>query len=162
MLTHLPLLIRVVVLPPVMFLLESKNLSNLAVTQRRLPLIHLPRNGRIRRILLKELLRRECSSDGIVRRIEDLEAQPILLYTQIANLAKITSINVRPSVPLADLRGLDILWEVTLVLVGLDDVADAERVDIGVEAAGESAGYSLAAEFGDGVGVHGVYVHVFR
>jgi len=74
------LLIRVVVLPPVVFLLESKNIPNLAVTQRRLPLIHLPRNRRIRRILLQELLCRERSSDGIVRCIEDLEAQSILLY----------------------------------------------------------------------------------
>lgn len=43
----------------------------------------------------------------------------------------------------------------------LDDVADAEGVDVGAEAAGETAGAALAAEFAGGVGVHGVDIVVF-
>lgn len=39
-------------------------------------------------------------------------------------------------------------------------VADAQRVDVCVEAPGEAAGNALAHEFGDGVGVHGVDVEV--
>jgi hypothetical protein len=42
--------------------------------------------------------------------------------------------------------------------VRLDDVADTQGVDVGGEAAREAPSNALAAEFGDGVGVHGVYV----
>lgn len=72
--SHLLLFIRVVVLPPVMFLLESENISDLAVTQWRLPLVHLPCNGCIRGVLLQELFRRERSGNSVICRVEDLEA----------------------------------------------------------------------------------------
>jgi hypothetical protein len=42
--------------------------------------------------------------------------------------------------------------------VRLDDVADAQAVYVRLEASCEAAGYTLAAELGDGVGVHRVYV----
>ena len=43
----------------------------------------------------------------------------------------------------------------------LDDVADAEGVDVDVESAGKTSGAAFAAEFAGGVGVHGVDVVVF-
>jgi hypothetical protein len=42
--------------------------------------------------------------------------------------------------------------------VRLDNVTDSERVDVGVESACESTGYTLSDQLRDGVGVHGVDV----
>lgn len=154
-------MIRVVVLPPVVFFLETKHLLDLPIAQRRLPLVHLARDGRVRRILLEKLLGGECSRDGIIGSIEDLEAEVVFLHAQVANLAEIAGIDVGPGVALAHLGVLDVLGEVAGVLVGFDDVADAQGVDVCVEAAGKATGYALAAELRDGVGVHRIDVCVF-
>jgi hypothetical protein len=42
--------------------------------------------------------------------------------------------------------------------VRLDDIADAERIDVDAKSAGEAAGNAFAAELGNGVRVHGVYI----
>lgn len=46
------LIVRVVVLPPVMLFLEAQYLFDFPIAQRRFPLSHLPRNGRVGRKLL--------------------------------------------------------------------------------------------------------------
>ena len=65
---------------PRMFLLEPQHLSRLPIAQRALVLAHLPRNRRIRLRLLQILHRRHLQRRSRVRGIEDLEAQPALLY----------------------------------------------------------------------------------
>jgi hypothetical protein len=152
---------RLVVLSPVMLLLEAQHLPNLTVAQRRLPLAHLPRNWSVGTVLLEELPSRERRGDGVVGRVEHLESQPILLHTQIADLTEVSRVNVTPGIPLAHLGLVDVLGEVAFVLVRLDDVANAQGVDVGVETAGEASSYALAGELGDSVGVHGVDVGVF-
>jgi hypothetical protein len=141
-----------------MLLLESQHLLNLFITQRRLPLPQLPRDRRIRRMRFQKLFRRHRRRNRVVRRIEHLKSQPILLDTQITNLAQIPRVDITPRIPLAHRRVIDVRREIARVLVRLDDIADAQRVDVCVEAARETAGDALAAEFGDGIRVHGVHV----
>ena len=144
-----------------MLLLKPQHLSNLPITQRRLPLPHLPRNLHIRTILLQKFHRRHSRRNSIISSIENLKPHPILLDRQIADLAQVASVDVGPGVPLAGLRLADVFGEVTFVFVRFDDVADAEGVDVGVVAAGEGAGCAFAAEFAESVGVHGVVVVIF-
>jgi hypothetical protein len=141
-----------------MFLLEPQHLLDLAITQRRLPLIQVPRNRGVWTILLQELTCWERRSNRIIRRIKHLKSQSVFLDTQIANLAQIPCVDVAPRIALAHRRIINVFREIALVLVRLDDVADAQRVNVGVEAARETAGHALAAEFGNGVCVHGVHV----
>jgi hypothetical protein len=141
-----------------MLFLETQNIFNLLITQRRLPLSHLPRDLRIGTHILQQLRRRHRRRDAIIRRIEHLEAQPIFLHAKVANLAQIPRVDITPRVPLPARGVAHVLGEVPRVLVRLDHVADAQRVDVGAEAPREAAGYALAAQLGDGVGVHGVDV----
>jgi hypothetical protein len=153
-----PLRVRIIILPPIMLFLEPKHLLNLPITQRRLPLPHVPRHGTIRRKLLQELARRKRGCDGVVGRVEHLKPQPVLLHTQIAYLPQIPRVDITPRIPLAHGRILDIRGKISLILMRLDDIAYSERVDICVEAARETPGYPLAAKFTDGVSVHGIDV----
>ena len=71
----------------------------------------------------------ERRSDGVVGRVEHLEAQAVFLDAQVADLAKVACVNVAPGVALADDGRGEVGGEVLGVFVGLDDVADAEGVD---------------------------------
>jgi hypothetical protein len=144
-----------------MFLLEPQHLPNFPITQRRLPLLHFSRDRRVGTVLFQELPCRECCGDGIVGGIEHLESQSILLHTQITYLTQVPCIDITPSIALAHLWIVDVLWEIVLVLVGLDNIADAEGIDISIESTSETPGDTLAAEFGYGVRVHWVYVKGF-
>jgi hypothetical protein len=144
-----------------MLFLEPQHISNLLITQRRLPLVHLPRNRTIWRKLLEKLSRRERRSDCVVRRVEHLKPKPIFLHAQITNLTQVPCVDITPRIPLAHARIANVLWEIALVLVRLDDISDPEGVNVGVEAACETAGDTLATEFGDGVCVHGIDVVSF-
>ncbi len=141
-----------------MLLLETQHLSDLAITQRRLPLTHLPCNLRVRRILPQEPCRRHRRGDGIIRRVEYLKPQSILPDRQMTNLAQIPRVDVAPRIALPRLGLAYMCGEVTLVFVGFDDIPNAEDVDVVVEAAGEGAGGALATELAAGVCVHGVDV----
>jgi hypothetical protein len=68
------LALMLVILPPIVLLLEPKHILDLLITQRRLPLTHLPRNGRVRCKFLQNLLRRHCRCNRIIRRIEHLKS----------------------------------------------------------------------------------------
>jgi hypothetical protein len=152
---------RLVVLPPIMLILESKNLLDLPITQRRLPLTHLPCHRSVRRILLQELLGRHLCRDETVGSIEDLEPKPRLLNSQVTHLAQVPRIDVRPSIALPGHGLVDVRGEVALVLVRLDDIADAQDVNIISEAPREASSGLFAADLAQSVGVHGVDVVVF-
>jgi len=77
-----------------MLILEAKDLFDLPITQRRLPLTHLPSHRRIRRILLQELLGRHLCRDETVRSVEDLEPKPGLLNSKITHLAQVPRIDI--------------------------------------------------------------------
>ena len=143
-----------------MHVLVAQHLPNLPITQRSLPLAHLARDLHARTRLLQKLHSRHPSRDRIVRRIKNLEAQAISLDAAVANLAEIARVDVAPGVTLAGSGRIEVGGEIAGVLVGLDDVADAEGVDIDAEAAGEGAGGALAAQLGGGVAVFRVDVVV--
>ena len=142
-------LLGLVVLTPIMLFLESKHLSDLPVTQRRLKLTHLASNRCIGSYLLQVLLSRHSGRNSIISSVENLKAQTILFDTQIADLTQVTGVNVGPCISLSALGLADDVGEVSLVLVGLDYVADAEDVDVAViEAAGEGSRGFLTADLG--------------
>lgn len=144
-----------------MLVLEPQHLPDLPVRQRRLILAHLPRHRRTRRELLQHLGRWFPRRDGIVGRVEHLEAQPILLHAPIADLAQVPRVNVAPRVPLARLGFAHEVREEGLVLVGLDDVADPQGVDVDAgEAARESPRAPLPAQLAGRVRVLRVVVVV--
>lgn len=148
--------LRLVVLSPIMNILESQNLPDLPVAQRCLPLSHLPRNLCVRTVLLQKLRSRNLRRDGSVRSIEDLESQSTLLDRQITDLAQISGINIRPGIPLPRHGIVDIGFEISGVLMRLDDISNSESVDVALETAGECSCGLLAADLGESVGVHGV------
>ena len=141
-----------------MRLLEPQHLLNLPIAQRRLPLPHLPRNRAIRRKLVQELARRKRRRDAVVGRVEHLKPQPVFPHAQIAYLAQIPRVDITPRIPLAHGGILDVRGEIPRVLVRLDDIAYAQRVDVRIEAAREAACDSLAAEFANRIRVHGIDV----
>lgn len=92
------------VLLPIMHILESQNLSDLAITKRRLILSHLARNLGLRIVLCQELLRLFPDRDCVICGIENLKAEPVLLDRQITDLPQVTGINIRPRVALTACR----------------------------------------------------------
>lgn len=144
---EVPPLLGLVILTPIMFFLEAQDLSDLAITQRRLKLAHLAGDRCIRAHLLQVLLSRHRSSYGIVSCVEDFKAQAILLDAQIADLTQVAGINVRPCIALSGLWFADNVGEVSLVLVRLDHIANAKDVDVAVvEAAREGSCGLLTAD----------------
>ena len=67
------------VLLPIMHILKSQNLSDLAITQRRLILSHLSRHLGLRIVLCQEFLRLLLDRNCVIRGIENLKAEPVLL-----------------------------------------------------------------------------------
>jgi hypothetical protein len=92
------------VLLPIMHILKSQNLSDLAITERRLILSHLARHLGSRIVLCQEILRLLPDRNCVIRGIEDLKAKPVLLDRQITNLPQVTGINVRPRIALTACR----------------------------------------------------------
>lgn len=144
-----------------MHVLVSQHLPDLPVTQRCFPLTHLSRDRYAGTLLLQELHRRHRGGDGVVRSIEDLETQSIVRDAQVADLAEISRIDVRPSIPFPGRGTIHVAGKVGLVLVRFDHVADAQRIDVRPKPAGEAAPASLAAQLRGGVRVHRVDVVVF-
>lgn len=62
-----------------MHILETQDLPNLPITQRRLILAHLARHLDVRTLLRQEVLRRLLHGDSVIRGVEDLETQSALL-----------------------------------------------------------------------------------
>jgi hypothetical protein len=62
-----------------MHVLKSQNLSDLAITQRRLILSHLSRHLGLRIVLCQEFLRLLPDRNCVIRGIENLKAEPVLL-----------------------------------------------------------------------------------
>lgn len=143
-----------------MHVLKPQNLPNLPITQRRLPLAHLPRHFHTRTHRLQNLPRRHPCRNRIIRRIKHLKPQPTLRHTPIANLPQIPCIDIAPRIALPRLWRLQIAREIARILVRLDHIADAQRIDIHAVAAGETARGALAAQLGGGVRVGGIDVVV--
>ena len=66
------------VLPPVMRLLEPQHLARLSIRQRRLELAHLASERRVRAEFCHRFAGRRVEGDGVVGRIEHLEAKAVL------------------------------------------------------------------------------------
>ena len=123
-----------------MLLNKPQHFPRFPIAKWALCLSHLPRNSRLRAILLQELLYRqvarpECRSG--VCGIEDLKAELVLFDAQVANLAEISSVDIAPGVAFSRHRLPQIFREVALVFMWFDDVPDAQGVDVVLEAAGE-------------------------
>lgn len=69
-----------------MHILESQNLSDLSITQRRFILSHLTRNLGLRIILCQKVFCRLPDRDCVIRGIEDLKAESVFLDRQITDL----------------------------------------------------------------------------
>ena len=100
-----------------MNILKSQNLSDLAITERRLIFSHLARHLGLRIVLCQKLLRLFPDCDCVIRGIENLKAEPILPNCQITNLPQVTGINVRPRIALTACRVGDVSREVSLIYV---------------------------------------------
>ena len=125
------------ILSPIMNILITEHFPNLPVAQGCFVFPHFPGDLRSRMILLQKVLGSPFHGDSIVGRIENLETQPALLDRKVADLAEITGINVTPSTSFARIRIFDISWKIPLIFMGLDDIANAERVDVVLEATGK-------------------------
>lgn len=91
----------------------------------------------------------------------DLKPEARLVNTATADLAQVASINVAPRVAFSRFGLVHVSWEVSLILVRLDDVPDSQRVDVDAVSAGERACGLFATDLGQGVRVHGVDVVIF-
>lgn len=142
---------------PIMLIHKPQHLPDLPVTQRRLSLPQLPLNFHTGTLFFQKLLRGaplQINGDEAIRRIEHLKPQPALLDPKVANLAQVARVNVRPGVALPRCRVGDERREIASVLVRLNDVADAECVDVRLEAARKGACRLLVAHLGEGVSCH--------
>lgn len=138
-----------------MLLLETEHITDLAIREWRLPLIHLPGDGNVRTVLLEELLRRDLGRDGRVRGVKDLEAQTGLHDAKVADLAQVSGIDVGPGVAFPRLGLVDYSLE-EVILVWLEDVADAQGVDVILVTASKGPCCLLSADLGESVAVHWV------
>ena len=77
-----------------MHILESQDLSNLAITQWCLIFSHLTSDLGFRVILCQKLLRRLLNRDRIICGVEDLKAESVFLDCQVTNLSQVAGINV--------------------------------------------------------------------
>ena len=107
------------ILPPIMRVLESQHLADLPIAQRRLVLAHLPRELGVRNLLGQELRGRDVAhGDGVVGRVEDLEAQAVLFDAQVADLAEVAGVDVRPGVAFAGRGFREVGGEVAGICMG--------------------------------------------
>jgi hypothetical protein len=127
--------------------LVTKHLSNLPIAQWRFIFSHFPRDLRPGIIFGQELLCSSLHGNGIICSVEYLESETAFLNGKIAYLSKVTSIDVAPRVSFSGRRIVDVSWKVSLILMGFDDVADAECIDIILEATGKSACCLLSTDF---------------
>lgn len=138
-------LLWLIVFSPIVLLLKPEHFSNFPIAQWRFPFTHLSRDRRVRTCFLQEFLRRHCSGDCVICRVEHLKAEPIFLHAKIAYLTQVSGIDIRPRIPLPAARIFDIIWEIALVLMRLDHVTDSQGVDIGAKSPGETSRTSLSA-----------------
>src|SRR5579883_3243440 len=148
------------VFPPVVLLLEAERFARLAVRQGRLPLAQRPRDRRIGAIALQELGSGDICGDRVVGGVEHLEAEPVLLQAAMDDLAEIARVDIGPGVALARQR-IGEEGREAIVFVRLDHVADAQGVDVGAVAHGESASGLFVDDLGEAVRIHRVDIVVF-
>ena len=86
--------------------------------------------------------------------------RPSVREAEVDDLAEVAGVDVAEGVAAAHLGVGEIVREELGVLVRLDDVADAERVDVEAGAALEAAGGDLVQHLGEAVAVHRVDVVV--
>ena len=142
-----------------MRLLEPERLARLAVRQRRFELTHLAGDRRVRAELFQRLAGRDVERDRVVGRVEHLEAKAVLFETKPDDLAEIARVDVAPGVALAQRRVGEKARELP-VLVRLDHVADAQRIDVRAVAHREGAGGLFVADLGQTIGIHRIDVVV--
>ena len=129
-----------------MHILVTEHLAYLSVAQRSLILSHLSCDLRSWIILGQEFFCRSLDSDGIIRGVENLESETALLDCEVADLSKITSIDITPCVALSRGWVVDISRKIPFVFMWFDHVADAEGINIILEAAGEGASSFLSTD----------------
>ena len=148
-------------IPPVPFISKAQHLPNLPITQRSLPLTHLPRMRHGRTHLLQKLHRRPLCSYRIVRSNKDLKTQSILLHTKVTNLTQISSVDLTRGIPLPRLRLVHVIWEISLVLVRLDQIAYSQSIDISSgKSPCETPGTTLSTQLRCGVCILGIFIIV--
>lgn len=118
-----------------MHIFVPQHFSNLSIAQRSFEFSQLPCNLCSRAFLLQELL---CGHprhrNSIIRRIKNLETESTFLNGQITDLSQVASINVTPRIAFSGSGVTEVGREISLVLVGFDDIADAKGVYVVFEA----------------------------
>ena len=139
---------------------EAQHLADFPVGKRSLVAHHRPLQRNLGNVFFQELGSGFFRGNGIVYRVENLETKAILLDAEMDDLAQIAGVDIAPGVALP-CHGI---VEETLehrIFMGLDDIADPQRVDIGAVPHGEGAGGLLVHHLGETVAVHRVDVVVF-
>ena len=129
-----------------MLINKTKDVADLSVTQGSFNIAHLSSNGRLgalflQKVFYRQIIRSQCGDT--IGCIEQLEAKVILLDAQVADLAKIPCVDVAPRVPLADHWLLEVTWKVTLIFVGLYNVAYPQHINVVLESASECLQYDF-------------------
>ena len=144
-----------------MLLLEAQHLPCFTIAQGRFIPSHLPSDLRIRTRLLQILHGRRFQRTGRVRRVENLESRRTFLNAEVANLTKISRIDITPCVPLPRFRLVNVSGEIRLIFVRLDDIPDSQGVDIRTgESSREASCTALSTQFAERIGIHGIAVVV--
>ena len=114
-----------------MLFLEAQDVAGLLVGERRFELAHRAGDWRVGAVFFQKFGGWQFSRDRVVHCIEHLEAQAIFLQSQMNDLRQIARIDIGPRIALAGHRILQEGRE-HRVFMRLDDIADAECVDIGL------------------------------
>src|SRR5258706_14493483 len=102
------------------------------------------------RVLAQKRHRRLVRDDLIIRGVEDLKAEAILLKAKVDDLGEVAGVDIAPGVPLARERVGESRRK-SLIISGLDDDADPKRVDVGACAGSERPSDLFAHELGKAV-----------
>ncbi len=136
---------------------EPQHLPDLPIRHRGAELGQFPGDRRAGAVAGQEFPCRGSRGDGVIDRVEHLETEPVLLDAQVYDLAEVARIDVTPGVALARGRiGQESGKHV--VFVRLDDIADAQCIDVDAVAQREGAGRLLVDDLGQPVAVHRINV----
>ena len=113
------------VFTPVVLFLEAEHFADRAVGKRRLEAFERARDRRIRRPFLQEFGSRLVGGDGVVGRVEDLEAEPVGGQTAVDDLAEVAGVTAIVKNASGRARKFEGLPEASGVLSG--SLPDAEQ-----------------------------------
>ena len=90
------------VVSPAMLRLEAEHLLGLAVGQQRLEFAELALDRHAGVEALQKLARRQVGGRVVIGRVEDLEAEAVLLDCKLGDLAEIARVDIAPGDALAE------------------------------------------------------------